>query len=144
MAGPHGILNGTEIKVYTGSDLIMYGTSATLTINLATRETTGFHSQAWESCMEGTRSWSIDADGMYAWETDAGTNPKNGDYLFKQYIRNRNMVEVHFGTKDAESGDVRYFGNAYVTNLSMTGGTEDSATFSVSFKGSGILQLHET
>ena len=36
------------------------------------------------------------------------------------------------------SGD-KYHGLAYITSLSATGGTEDAATYSVSFQGTGAL-----
>jgi hypothetical protein len=144
MAGPHGILNGTEIKIYAGSNLIAYSTSATIHITMGTRETTGFYSQAWESCMEGTRSWTMNIDGMYAWETDGGANPKNADFLFNTYLDTRSSLQISFGTKDAEAGDVRYYGMAFLTSLTMTGGTEDSATFSASFKGNGNIYIDET
>ena len=143
MAGPHGILNGTEIKVYAGSHLILYGTSATLNVSMTTRETTGLLTQGWESCMEGTRSWSIDADGMYAWETDGGAGLKNADYLFKSIMNLRQRIYINFGTTDMEDGDVKYSGWTYLTSISLTGGTEDSATYSASFKGNGELTLTE-
>ena len=143
MAGPHGILNGTEIKIYTNSQLVAYATSGSLDISMDTRETTGFFSAAWTNIVEGTRSWSVSLDGMYAWETDGGTSPKNADWLFKTYLKNRVLFDIDFGTRDNESGDVKYSGKAYLTSISLTGGTEDSSTFSASFEGNGELTLTE-
>ena len=143
MAGPHGILNGTEIKVYANANLIAYATSGTLSISMDTRETTGLYSQAWNNIIEGTRSWSVDLEGMYAWETDGGSSPKNADWLFKEFLKNRYIFNIVFGTRDNQSGDVKYTGNAFLTDLSMTGAAEESATFSASFEGNGELTLTE-
>tara|TARA_Y100001963_G_scaffold24485_1_gene33043 strand:- start:7281 stop:7715 length:435 start_codon:yes stop_codon:yes gene_type:complete len=143
MAGPHGILNGTEIKIYIDNALVAYATSGSLNISMDTRESTGLLSQAWKNIVEGDRSWSVDLDGMYAWETDAGGSIYNADWLFDTYLGSRREFTIVFGTKDNESGDVKYSGKGFLTSLSMSGSTEDSATFSASFEGNGELTLTE-
>ena len=143
MAGPHGVLNGTEIKLYFNNAWSAYAKSCTLTVNMATRDTTSYESSAWETAMEGNRSWSVQADGLYAWETAGGGSIKNADHLFKSFIKNRNLVTITFGSRENESGDVRYDGKAWITSLTMTGATEDSATYSVTLEGYGELDLSE-
>lgn len=143
MAGPHGILNGTEIKIYVNGTLVAYATSGSLSVSMDTRETTGLYSQAWKTIVEGDRSWSVDLDGMYAWETDGGASPKNADWLFKNHLKSRTIFSIVFGTRDNQSGDVKYSGQAFLTSLSMSGGIEDSATFSASFEGNGELTQTE-
>ena len=74
MASPHGILNGTEIKVYDDTKLIAYATSGTLSINQATRETTNRDSGGWKTTIEGNREFSVSLDGMYAWAKADGSS----------------------------------------------------------------------
>ena len=144
MASPHGILNGTEIKVYDDTKLIAYATSGTLSINQATRERTNRDSGGWNTTIEVIREFSVSLDGMYAWAKADGSSIKNADYLYDKYIRTTNPLTIAFGTTDGQSDDVKYYGTARLVSLSMTGSTEESATFSASFEGSGELVYEQS
>ena len=39
----------------------------------------------------------------------------------------------------ASTSDISYAGKGYITSMSMTGGTEDTATYSLSIEGTGAL-----
>jgi predicted secreted protein len=49
----------------------------------------------------------------------------------------RQQFDVIFG--DTSTSDVSYSGKVYITSLSMTGGTEDTATYSATLEGTGPL-----
>ena len=49
----------------------------------------------------------------------------------------RQQFDVIFG--DTSTSDVSYSGKVYITSLSMTGGTEDTATYSATLEGTGLL-----
>lgn len=139
MAAPTGVLNGTEIKIYVGGTLVAYATTGSININHSLREITSKDSGAWKEQMEGLRDWSIDLEGMYAWTDAAGGSITNADDLYLSYIDNRTSFTITWGSTDAEAGDTKYSGTAYLTTVSMSGATEDSATYSASFSGTGAI-----
>jgi predicted secreted protein len=142
MAAPYGVLNGNEIKVYVNSVLVGYSTQGSLSMSMGTRSTTQQSSLAWKTVIEGDREWVMECSGMYAWRTPGGSSLTwQNDIFFEQYFKNRTPVTVVFGTTDTETWDRKYQGEAYITSLSMEGQTDGSATYSVSFEGSGPLTL---
>jgi len=142
MAAQDGQLNGTTIGVYAGATLVAYGTNATLNINHTTRSTSSKESGGWEENMEGMRNWDASCDALYAWLTPAGgdiTNTTLSD-MFTAYIATRTSLSVTFGSKSTSGiGWTKYTGTAWITSVSITAPLEDTATFTVSFQGSGAL-----
>jgi TP901-1 family phage major tail protein len=141
MATPAGILNGNEIKVYAGSGvLVAYATSGTININHNTRDITNKESSGWKEVLEGSRDWTIDVEGMYAWVDASGSAITDGiDDIINSYIITQAAVTVTWGSTDGETGDTKYSGSAYMTSASMTGATDDSATYSASFQGTAAI-----
>tara|TARA_R100001163_G_scaffold3329_2_gene4960 strand:+ start:1316 stop:1747 length:432 start_codon:yes stop_codon:yes gene_type:complete len=136
------ILNGTEIKVYSAgtTNLVAFAQNCTLNVNHSPREITNKESAGFKEILEGLRDFSIDIDGAYAW-TDASNSPlTNGadDLLASNYLGvNRTAVSFIFG--DTSTNDVSYSGSGFITSMSFTGGTEDTATYSLSIEGTGAL-----
>ena len=141
------ILNGTDIRVYDGStnDLIAYAQSGTLNFSMSTRDITNKQSGGFKESLEGLREWSIDMDGAYAWTNPAGAAITDGaDDLFLKYLldagsNTREAFTVRFGDTGGATGDTYYEGSVYLTSVSFTGGTEDTATYSISLEGTGGL-----
>tara|TARA_R110002124_G_C8805405_1_gene502760 strand:- start:258 stop:713 length:456 start_codon:yes stop_codon:yes gene_type:complete len=137
-----GQLNGTELGVYIGSDLVAYSTNATININHATRSTSSKESGGWEESMEGMRSWDVSCDALYAWLTPASgaiSNTTLSD-MFTAYISTRTSFTLTFGnTRTDGDGWTKYSGDAWMTSASISAPNEDTATFTVSFTGSGVL-----
>ena len=136
------ILNGTEIKVYsTGTNnLVAFAQNCTLNVNHSPREITNKESAGNKEILEGVRDFSIDVDGAYAWTDSSGTALTNGadDLLQTKLLANRLKVDFIFGDTAATS-DVSYAGSGYITSMSFTGGTEDTATYSMTIEGTGAL-----
>ena len=137
------ILNGTELKVYSSgtTNLVAFAQNCTLNVNHSPREITNKESGGYKEILEGLRDFSIDIDGAYAW-TDAASTPAaltNGaDDLVNANILTRAKVDFIFGDT-AATHDVSYSGSGYLTSVSLTGGTEDTATYSLTIEGSGTL-----
>ena len=147
MASWDGQINGSEINVFlVGSGpnaLIGYGTNATLNINHSPRSTSSKESGGWDESMEGMRSWDVSCDCLYAWlqpDGSALTTTSLSD-MFTAYIATRAQFLITFGANTAESGigKTKYSGQAWLTSANITAATEDTATFTVSFQGSGVL-----
>ncbi len=126
------ILNGTELKVYsTGTNnLVAFAQNCTLNVNHSPREITNKESAGNKEILEGVRDFSIDVDGAYAWTDSGGTALTNGadDLLQTKLLANRLKVDFIFGDTAATS-DVSYAGSGYITSMSFTGGTEDTASY---------------
>jgi len=136
------ILNGTEIKVYsTGTtNLVAFAQNCTLNVNHSPREITNKESGGYKEILEGLRDFSIDIDGAYAWTNAGGTALTDGvdDVLETNVLNARQAVTFIFGDTQSTS-DVSYSGSGYITSVSLTGGTEDTATYSMSIEGTGVL-----
>ena len=141
------ILNGTDIRVYDGStnDLIAYAQSGTLNFSMSTRDITNKQSGGFKESLEGLREWSVDMDGAYAWTNPAGAGIADGlDDLFLKYLldlgsNTREAFTVRFGNTGGATGDTYYEGSAFLTSVSVSAGTEDTATYSISLEGTGGL-----
>jgi predicted secreted protein len=136
------ILNGTELKVYsTGTtNLVAFAQNCTLNVNHSPREITNKESAGNKEILEGLRDFSLDVDGAYAWTNAAGAALTNGadDLLQTKLLANRLKVDFIFGDT-ASTHDVSYAGSGYITSMSFTGGTEDSASYSLTIEGTGAL-----
>ena len=137
----NGQLNGTDLGVYIGGTLVAYSTSATLNVNHSPRSTSNKEDGGWETAMEGYRNWDVSCDALYAWLDPAGSAISNETLseLFTSYITTRASFTLTFGVTSSTTGDTKYTGTAWLTSASLSAPNEDTATFSVSFQGSGEL-----
>tara|TARA_R110000765_G_C18447637_1_gene547948 strand:- start:64 stop:498 length:435 start_codon:yes stop_codon:yes gene_type:complete len=137
------ILNGTDIKVYDSSTgiLVAYAQNGSMNLNLSLREITNKESAGWKESLEGLRDFSIDLDGAYAWTDAASTVLTNGadDLALSNIITNRTALTVKFGTTTTTTGDTYYSGSVFLTSFSISAGTEETATYTMSFEGTGAL-----
>tara|TARA_Y100001937_G_C7004214_1_gene277937 strand:+ start:168 stop:599 length:432 start_codon:yes stop_codon:yes gene_type:complete len=136
------ILNGTELKVYSSgtTNLVAFAQNCTLTVNQSIREITNKESAGFKESLEGLRDFSIDVDGAYAWTDASGSALTNGadDVLQTNVLNARQKVDFIFGDTTTTS-DVSYSGSGFITSMSFTGGTEDTATYSMTIEGTGVL-----
>ena len=136
------ILNGTELKVYSSgtTNLVAFAQNCTLNVNHSPREIANKESAGNKEILEGLRDFSIDVDGAYAWTDASGAALTNGadDLLQTSLLANRLKVDFIFGDT-AATHDVSYSGSGYLTSVSLTGGTEDTASYSLTIEGSGTL-----
>jgi hypothetical protein len=91
--------------------------------------------------MEGYRNWDVSCDAMYAWLDPAGSAISNETLseIFTGYITTRASFTLTFGVTTSVTGDTKYTGTAWLTSASLSAPNEDTATFSVSFQGTGEL-----
>ena len=137
------ILNGTELKVYSSgtTNLVAFAQNCTLTVNQSIREITNKESAGFKESLEGLRDFTIDVDGAYAWTEASGSALTNGadDVLQTNVLgATRPKIDFIFGDTAATS-DVSYAGSGFITSVSLTGGTEDTATYSITIEGTGAL-----
>tara|TARA_R100001443_G_C3362866_1_gene179380 strand:+ start:1210 stop:1641 length:432 start_codon:yes stop_codon:yes gene_type:complete len=136
------ILNGTELKVYSAgtTNLVAFAQNCTLNVNHSPREITNKESGGFKEILEGLRDFSIDIDGAYAWTNASGVALTDGadDVLETNVLNARQAVTFIFGDT-ASTSDISYSGSGFITSMSFTGGTEDTATYSMTIEGTGVL-----
>ena len=142
------ILNGTDVKVYSASGtLVAYAQTASITINMETRDISNKESAGFAESLEGQRNWEVSLDGAYAWTDAAGSALTSGaDDLVTKYIldsgsNTREAFVIKWGTTGGATGDIFYTGSAFLTSFSATGGTEDTATYSLGFTGTAGITI---
>lgn len=138
-----GLLNGTDLLLKVGDtateDPIAYATSCSLEISMDEIDQTNKDSSGWKEILGGTRSWSVSADVLYQNEVEASK------YTFTDFwdhlggTNERTKLYVELTVAGSSSGNKYYHGQGYITSLSVNGGTEDQATYSVTITGSGLL-----
>lgn len=145
-----GLVNGTDLIIkmggvanpQSGEVEVAFATSCSLEISMDEIDQTNKDSGGWKSIIGGTRSWSISSEALYQNESEAS---KNDFISFWNFLGNdtgaaRTKCYVELSVRNAVAGtNVYYHGEAFVTSLSVNGGTEDQATYSVTLTGTGPL-----
>ena len=126
-----GIRNGTDLLIYVDGTAVAFATSHDLNINMATRETTNKDTAGWKTSLSGVRDWDTSGEAFFAEDSPYGFTD-----LFALYT-DRTSVTVKFATATVD--DLFYTGTAWLTNLTQSDPLEDSATFSFSLEGTGVL-----
>ena len=76
-----------------------------------------------------------------AWTDASGSALTNGadDLALSNIITNRTALTIRFGNTGGATADTYYEGSAFLTSFSVSAGTEDTATYSMSFEGTRAL-----
>jgi predicted secreted protein len=139
-----GVFNGTSLVVLIGGEVIAYSTSCSLSIAIDTPDASNKESLGWAEEIGGQRSWSLTTDGL------ATVSPTTvvATYVSLPELTTlaiaRTAVTVMFTTVTAGTAtpivdDAKWTGQAFIESVDMTADMENPVTYSVSFKGTGIL-----
>lgn len=138
-----GLVNGTDLILKVAStggtvEPIAFSTSCSLEFTADEIDTTNKDSSGFKSITLGTRSFSLSTDALYQNED---VNSSHGYKNFFDLLKNRTKIDFQFTVSNASSSDVNqeYTGSCFITSLSVQGGTEDQATYSASFTGTGEI-----
>ena len=147
-----GLMNGTDLIIKVGTDdtnevIVASATTCSLELSMDEIDQSNKSSGGWKAIMGGQRSWSVSAEALY--QNEAVTGSKS--YIdFWNHIAQattdgalaRTPVYVELQHANGSTGNnVYYSGYAYVTSLSVNGGTEDQASYSISLTGTGVLAV---
>ena len=139
-----GLLNGTDLLLKAKSIgeanevVVAFATSCSLEISADEIDQTNKDSGGWKSIIQGTRSWSVSADAMYQNEAESSKKAFT-DFFANVDARTKVFVELTIAGALNADANVFYSGEAFVSSLSVNGGTEDQATWSISLTGTGAL-----
>ena len=140
-----GLVNGTDLIIQVGTSNgndtpVAYATSCSLEISMDEIDQTNKDSGGWKKIIGGLRSWSVSSDQLYQNESKSGEKGFTEFWSHVGGTAERTPVYVQLmRTGSVTSNNKIYHGQAYVTSLSVNGGTEDQATFSVTLTGTGVL-----
>lgn len=144
------VINGTDLCLFITSGAtkrcIALATSCKISTSMATKQISSKDSTGnWEEFIPGRLSWTIDSDNLFT--QDAALSAQTYDTLSDAWIA-RTLLTVTIGQVTTSSmGYVQTLGTSnkalsgtvYITKLDLNAPNDDSATFSVSFQGTGAL-----
>lgn len=162
---------GNKIGVYVDIDggtatnkprLVALATSASLSFSNSTIETATKKVDATGQLLDtgnstthavaGTSSWSISAEGLLDLSDPAAADDHTADATgvvehgfqnLMQLALDRTNVKIYFAdaSNSSAAGGPGYTGDAFIESIEASGGVDDFATYSVTFKGDGDLTL---
>ena len=137
--------SGSWQNTATELDLLAAATSTTLDMGntideIAARSTQG---SAETYVVGGSQSWSLTADGLIQ---DSLTSDRMGPEALMDISRASEYIIVRFALDTTKKDDasetvrkVNYIGQGIIENVSISGGFDDTATYSVTVRGYGKL-----
>ena len=142
------VFNGTSLVVLIGTEVIGFATSCSLSLAIDTPDASTKQSLGWADEIGGQRSWSLTTDGLAtvvpsATATYVSTAELNALAIARTAVTVK-FTTVNNGTVDGVTpvpGDVIYSGSAFIESVDMTADMENPVTYSVSFKGTGVLGI---
>lgn len=133
MAASTSVMNSTDVVIKVGSEIVGKMTSASLSVSMATRDTSTKQSAGWMEVLEGQKSWTLSGEGLVVYNNTGKTTP---DEIYT-YLSTRAAVAIEFGSETTD--ETYYSGSGFFTEFTTDAGVEDNATFSFSFQGTGVL-----
>jgi predicted secreted protein len=142
------VFNGTSLVVLIGTEVIGFATSCSLSLAIDAPDASTKQSLGWADEIGGQRSWSLTTDGLATVVPGSVATYVTTAELNALAIA-RTAVVVKFTTVDNSTvggvtpvtGDVIYSGSAFIESVDMTADMENPVTYSVSFKGTGVLAI---
>lgn len=146
------VINGTNMVLKIDDDtspsqggaaVIAAATSCTVNLTIDMGEVTDKSSGDRKEFIGLGSSWTLDCEAFY--NEDAGV--KNPTTMFPAAYGDANASqngvaqyprEVYV---DFDAGSNEFHGSGYITSMSITGGTEDAGTYSISIQGTGTLTM---
>ena len=136
MTATAGVINGSLLTVKVGGSLIAAGTTHNFSPTAAVRYTTNKDNLGWRTIMPGVKSWTCSGTHMFTFDATYGYAQ-----LFTAWT-NRSICAITFGS--ATAGDTYFSGSAYITSLPVDAPSEENATFTVQFEGTGAITSSTT
>ena len=136
------ILDGQDLVLFTSQDegvtwdAFANATSHTLSVSMATRDTSNKNSGKFRKLAPGRLSWSGGSEGLVDYSG-------NCDYhTLMDLILNRTKIMIASAVNDADSPDesLQYYkGSVYLTSVEKNSADGDNVSYSVSFEGADDL-----
>ena len=130
----NGIINASLIQVRIGGEAVAECTNVDTNLTAAEVDQTSKSSAGWKARRPGLLSGTVSIQGNLRFDT--GSSEQGIADLYAAFNA-RTTVALKVGT--SVSGDKTVDGNAHITSLNISSGTEDNATIEASFKFTGAI-----
>lgn len=124
--------NVTDLILKVANVAVAHCNNATLNINVDLPDATTKSSSGWAEHIKGQRDYTIDVEGMIDYSSSWGIND-----LATHIIDRTAAMSVEFGT--GTTGHQKFTGTVDASSLTIGGGKEETATWSGTLVGTGIL-----
>jgi predicted secreted protein len=131
-----GPQNGRKLGIFINNSLIAYAKSCSLSLKANVMDVTSKDSLSWANNLPTTKDWTLTTEGLVAYDS-AKNMVKITDLLIAD-----TKVIVKFAHNTAgvkTTGDVYWWGSAYVVGCDQNAGMDEPISFTASFQGTGIL-----
>lgn len=129
-----GMVNGTDITIKVGTKVIARLTSNDFNLEREIKDVTTKQSAGWREILVYKKSFNFSANGFY--EEKTGSTYQFFVDLYDAW-NTGSAVTVRVGS--SVSGDVYYEGSAFIKSIKQGAPVEDTATYTVSFEGTGAI-----
>ena len=123
-------------------DLVGCATNTTLDISNSINETVCRNGAGGSTkhIVSGATAWTISVDGLFGEEGDTDSNAPSLIAL----ANDKQYVICKFKTSEVDASSVTYVGQALIESVSLSGGVDEIATYSVSLNGHSDLYVLDT
>ncbi len=111
MAASTSVMNSTDVVIKVGSEIVGKMTSASLSVSMATRDTSTKQSAGWMEVLEGQKSWTLSGEGLVVYNNTGKTTP---DEIYT-YLSTRAAVAIEFGSETTD--ETYYAGSGFFTEF---------------------------
>jgi TP901-1 family phage major tail protein len=129
------VFNATLLGVYVEDTLVAAAQDVSVSMSVETIDVTTKESGGYRELIRGLRSATYSVNGLIDY-TEA-VNESTADLA--TLLLAGTEVTLKFSTE--QTGDQSVFSEAILTSLELSGGTEDTATYSATFESTGTVSL---
>jgi len=142
------ITYGGDMMLFVATKPVAFSSAAKLDISLKTRDIGSKDSGHWDEKAAGKMSWTASSDALMC-DDLTGTGNSTYSDLFTA-METRTPLAIVFATAagtapdftiSAVAGKSKFTGSGFITSLSMNAPDNESATYSISFEGTGALVM---
>ena len=123
--------NASRVRLKSGSVAIEDLENCECNIDAETIDVTTMESAGWAEFLHGVKNWTMSGSGIVDFGATEGFDEMADDIIAGA------SVSVEFTT--TQTGDTKFSGSAFFTNVKIGAETEGKCTFSFSLQGTGVL-----
>ena len=119
-------------------ELFLHANSCSIDHTNAVIDVTTRDNDSASEYLSGRTSYTLSVDGVIDYD-DASTASLNSVELFDLAQTGATIFWVSSGSQIVGTGRVTYSGQAIITSFSQTGASDETATYSMSLQGTGLI-----
>ena len=149
MADNSKLVYGGDMMLFVGSGTtkqpLAFSQSAKLSVSMKTREISSKDSGNWTEKANGKYDWNASTDGLLAFAVTGNTTSM--DAIYNLFLAGT-AINVVFASKTGTSpiwtvdaAKKNFSGLGVISSIDNNAGDNDTATYSISIEGTGVLSM---